>query len=142
MNRVVLIGRLTKDPDLKFLPGSGTAVTKFTLAIDRRFKKEGQQEADFVPIVIWNKQAESAANYLTKGKLAGIAGRIQTRNYEAKDGHRVYVTEVVADEVQFLEWGDKTDNNNSNNSSQNTQQNDSADYGDDITLVDDGDIPF
>ncbi|OAA93030.1 single-stranded DNA-binding protein [Clostridium coskatii] len=136
MNRVVLIGRLTKDPGLQFLPGNGTAVTKFTLAVDRRFKKEGQQEADFVPIVVWNKQAESAANYLAKGRLVGIAGRIQTRNYEAKDGTRRYVTEVVADEVQFLEWGDKANSN----SSQNTQQSNNSDG---YTEIDDeGDIPF
>ncbi|MBV4445329.1 single-stranded DNA-binding protein [Clostridium tyrobutyricum] len=135
MNRVVLIGRLTKDPDLQFLPGSGTAVTKFTLAVDRRFKKEGQQEADFIPIVVWNKIAESSANYLTKGKLAGIAGRIQTRNYEAKDGHRVYVTEVVADEVQFLEWGDKKQEQQP----QKSQQNNNEEY---TEVYDDGDIPF
>ncbi|WP_195962609.1 single-stranded DNA-binding protein [Clostridium tyrobutyricum] len=134
MNRVVLIGRLTKDPDLQFLPGSGTAVTKFTLAVDRRFKKKGQQEADFIPIVVWNKIAESSANYLTKGKLAGIAGRIQTRNYEAKDGHRVYVTEIVADEVQFLEWGDKKQE-------QQPQQNNNNDT-DYTEIYDDGDIPF
>lgn len=107
MNKVVLIGRLTKDPDLRFTPGKGTAVTTFTLAVDRRFSKDGQEEADFIPIVVWNKTAESAANYLVKGKLAGVAGRIQTRSYEAKDGTRRYVTEVVADEVQFLEWGDR-----------------------------------
>jgi single-strand DNA-binding protein len=134
VNRVVLIGRLTKDPDLQFLPGSGTAVTKFTLAVDRRFKKKGQQEADFIPIVVWNKIAESSANYLTKGKLAGIAGRIQTRNYEAKDGHRVYVTEIVADEVQFLEWGDKKQE-------QQPQQNNNNDT-DYTEIYDDGDIPF
>jgi single-strand DNA-binding protein len=136
VNRVVLIGRLTKDPDLQFLPGSGTAVTKFTLAVDRRFKKEGQQEADFIPIVVWNKIAESSANYLTKGKLAGIAGRIQTRNYEAKDGHRVYVTEVVADEVQFLEWGDKKQEQ----PQKAQQQNNNEDYTEVIGNEDD--IPF
>lgn len=137
MNRVVLIGRLTKDPELQFLPGSGTAVTKFTLAVDRRFSKDGQKEADFIPIVVWKKTAESSANYLSKGKLASVAGRIQTRSYEAKDGSRRYITEVVADEVQFLEWGDKKQ--------QDTQENNSAnydDYGEDITPVDDGDIPF
>nr|WP_243284271.1 single-stranded DNA-binding protein [Clostridium tyrobutyricum] len=119
---------------MQFLPGSGTAVTKFTLAVDRRFKKKGQQEADFIPIVVWNKIAESSANYLTKGKLAGIAGRIQTRNYEAKDGHRVYVTEIVADEVQFLEWGDKKQE-------QQPQQNNNNDT-DYTEIYDDGDIPF
>lgn len=132
MNKVVLIGRLTKDPELKFTPGKGTAVTTFTLAINRRFSKDGQQEADFIPIVVWGKIAESSANYLTKGKLAGVAGRIQTRSYEAKDGSRRYVTEVVADEVQFLEWGDKKPVTQSSND----------DYGDDVTPVDEGDIPF
>nr|WP_254905203.1 single-stranded DNA-binding protein [Clostridium tyrobutyricum] len=121
---------------MQFLPGNGTAVTKFTLAVDRRFKKEGQQEADFIPIVVWNKIAESSANYLRKGKLAGIAGRIQTRNYEAKDGHRVYVTEVVADEVQFLEWGDKKQEQQPR---QSQQQNNNEDY---TEVYDDGDIPF
>lgn len=132
MNKVVLIGRLTKDPELRFTPGNGTAVTTFTLAINRRFSKDGQQEADFIPIVVWGKIAESSANYLTKGKLAGVAGRIQTRSYEAKDGSRRYVTEVVADEVQFLEWGDKKPVTQSSND----------DYGDDVTPVDEGDIPF
>ncbi|WP_368488461.1 single-stranded DNA-binding protein [Clostridium sp. BJN0013] len=132
MNKVVLIGRLTKDPDLQFLPGSGKAVTKFTLAVDRRFSRDGQQEADFIPIVVWNKIAESSANYLSRGKLAGVAGRIQTRSYEAKDGTRRYITEVVADEVQFLEWGDKKQQ-------QQRDNNDNADY---IEVEDDGDIPF
>lgn len=130
MNRVVLIGRLTKDPELKFIPGSGTAVTKFILAVDRRFKKEGQQEADFIPIVVWGKQAEATANYTSKGKLIGISGRIQTRSYENKEGTRIYVTEVVADEVQFLEYS-KTSN------SDNIE-----DSFDGVTPIDDGDIPF
>jgi len=104
MNKVVLIGRLTKDPELKFTPGTGTAVATFTLAVDRRFSKDGQKEADFIPIVVWGKQAESTANHSAKGKLISIAGRIQTRSYDAKDGTKRYVTEVVADEVQFIEW--------------------------------------
>lgn len=135
MNRVVLIGRLTKDPELKFTPGSGNAVCTFTLAVDRRMpNKDGKREADFVPIVVWNKTAESSANYLNKGKLAGIAGRIQTRSYEAKDGGRRYATEVVADEVQFLEWS----KNDSNNSGSNN-----PDYeAEGIIPIDDGDIPF
>ncbi|EKX81434.1 single-stranded DNA-binding protein [Clostridium botulinum CFSAN001628] len=107
MNKVVLIGRLTKDPELKFTPGNGTAVATFTLAVDRRFSKDGQREADFIPIVVWGKQAESTANYMSKGKLMGVSGRIQTRSYEAKDGTRRYVTEVIAEEVKFLEWGNK-----------------------------------
>jgi len=107
MNKVVLIGRLTKDPELKFTANTGTATARFTLAVNRRFKKEDQPEADFIPVVVWGKQAESTANYMRKGKLLSVAGRIETRSYEAKDGGRRYVTEVVADEVSFLEWGKK-----------------------------------
>lgn len=145
MNRVVLIGRLTKDPELKFTPGTGTAVTSFTLAVDRRFKKEGQQEADFIPIVVWGKQAESTANYMSKGRLMGVSGRIQTRSYDAKDGTRRYVTEVVADEVQFLEWGNSSNNTVANNDQYNNgNENGSIKVPDnnDITPIDDGDIPF
>lgn len=130
MNRVVLIGRLTKDPELKFIPGTGTAVTTFILAVDRRFKKEGQQEADFIPIVVWGKQAEATANYTSKGKLIGIGGRIQTRSYENKEGTRIYVTEVVADEVQFLEYSNTSNSDNI------------EDSFDGVTPIDDGDIPF
>ncbi|MFD3155370.1 single-stranded DNA-binding protein [Haloimpatiens sp. FM7330] len=150
MNRVVLIGRLTKDPELRFTPGNGTAVATLTLAVDRRFKSAGQPEADFIPIVVWGKQAESTANYMSKGKLIGISGRIQTRNYEAKDGTRRYVTEVVADEVQFLEWGN---GNRSSQSSMNSEYNESLSnfdtkpkkeesFDEDITPIDDEDIPF
>lgn len=136
MNKVVLIGRLTKDPELKFTPGAGTAVTTLTLAIDRRFTKEGQQkETDFIPIVIWGKQAESTANYVTKGKLLGVSGRIQTRSYDAKDGTKRYVTEVIAEEVQFLEWGSRSENTNNNSGFDN-----SFDMG--MTPIEDGDIPF
>jgi len=127
VNKVVLIGRMTKDPELKFTPGTGTAVATFTLAVNRRFKKEGQPEADFIPVVVWGKQAESTANYMSKGKLLSVAGRVETRSYEAKDGGRRYVTEVVADEVSFLEYGNK--NQGQGNS--------------DYTSVDDGeDMPF
>lgn len=148
MNKIVLIGRLTKDPELRFTPGNGTAVATFTIAVDRRFKSEGQPEADFIPIVVWGKQAESTANYMSKGKLIGISGRIQTRNYEAKDGTRRYVTEVVAEEVQFLEWGSKQSNGNmggdsrgSNFEPQNSFSNE-PNYGNDVTPIDDEDIPF
>ncbi len=115
MNKVVEIGRLTKDPQLKFIPGNGTAVCNFTMAVNRRFKKEGQPDADFIPIVVWGKQAESTANYMKKGSLVGVAGRIETRSYDGKSG-KVFITEVVAEEVHFLEFGKK---NNSNNNTQN-----------------------
>lgn len=101
MNKVVLIGRLTKDPECKFV-ASGTAVCHLTLAVDRRFKKEEGPSADFIPVVVWGKIGENAANYLHKGSLCSVAGRIETRSYEAKDGKR-FVTEVVADEVKFLD---------------------------------------
>ncbi|MEG2353716.1 MAG: single-stranded DNA-binding protein [Clostridium sp.] len=108
MNKVVLIGRLTKDPELRFTPGKGVAVTNFTLAVDRKIKIEGKQQVDFINILTWNKIAENVASYLRKGKLVAIGGGIETRSYEAKDGTRRYVTEVVADEVQFLEKSSTT----------------------------------
>jgi single-strand DNA-binding protein len=102
MNRVVLVGRLTKDPDLKYTP-NGVPVATFTLAVNRPFKTNGEQEADFINCTVWRKPAENAANFLKKGSLAGVDGRIQTRNYEGQDGKKVYVTEVQAESVQFLE---------------------------------------
>ena len=133
MNKVVLIGRLTKEPELKFAQGTGTAIATFTLAVNRRFKKEGQPEADFIPIVVFGKTAEATANYSAKGKLISIAGHIQTRNYEGKDGKKRYVTEVIADEVDFLEWS---------SSKVETKDNTIKCGDDDITPIDDGDIPF
>ncbi|MCU9613470.1 single-stranded DNA-binding protein [Caldibacillus lycopersici] len=103
LNRVVLVGRLTKDPDLRYTP-SGVPVATFTIAVNRTFSnQQGEREADFINCVVWRKQAENVANFLKKGSLAGVDGRIQTRNYEGQDGKRVYVTEVVAESVQFLE---------------------------------------
>ncbi|HFQ5802481.1 TPA: single-stranded DNA-binding protein [Listeria monocytogenes] len=118
MNRVVLVGRLTKDPELKYTP-SGVAVCTFTLAVNRPFKNQnGDQEADFINIVVWRKPAENVANFLKKGSMAGVDGRVQTRNYEDKDGKRVFVTEVVAESVQFLE----PKNNNTGGSTSNNYQ--------------------
>ncbi len=103
INRVVLVGRLTKDPELKYTQ-NGIAVTRFTLAVNRSFtNQQGQREADFINCVTWRRQAENTANFLRKGSLTGIEGRIQTSNFEGKDGNRVFMTEVVADSVQFLE---------------------------------------
>lgn len=102
MNKVILVGRLTRDPEVKNTT-TGKAVATFTLAVDRRFKnKDGQKEADFVPIVVWGKQAEFAGQYLSKGSQIGVSGRLQVRSYDAQDGQRRYVTEVVADEINFL----------------------------------------
>ncbi|HCQ0905524.1 TPA: single-stranded DNA-binding protein [Listeria monocytogenes] len=103
MNRVVLVGRLTKDPDLRYTP-AGAAVATFTLAVNRTFtNQQGEREADFINCVVWRKPAENVANFLKKGSLAGVDGRVQTRNFEGNDGKRVYVTEIVAETVQFLE---------------------------------------
>lgn len=107
LNRVILIGRLTKDPELRYTP-AGVAVAQFTLAVDRPFSRdngggEREREADFIPIVTWRQLAEQCANYLRKGRLTAIEGRIQVRNYENNEGRRVYVTEVIADNVRFLE---------------------------------------
>ena len=136
MNRVVLIGRLTKNPELRFTPGTGLAVSTFTIAVDRRTNKEGKKETDFIPIVVWGKQGESAANNLEKGRLVGISGRIQTRNYEGKDGIRRYVTEIVADEVQFLDYKSSSGNvANDNNTA-------SYDDGWNDPVEDDDEIPF
>lgn len=103
INNVVLVGRLTKDPDLRYT-ANGAAVATFTLAVNRNFTNQsGNREADFINCVIWRKPAETMANYAHKGTLLGITGRIQTRNYENQQGQRVYVTEVIADNFQLLE---------------------------------------
>lgn len=102
INRVILVGRLTKDPILRKTQ-SGASVTSFTIACDRRIKTEGQPTADFINCVCWNKVADNTAQYTHKGSLVGVEGRIQTRSFDNQSGKRVYVTEVVADAVQFLE---------------------------------------
>ncbi len=122
MNRVILVGRLTKDPELRFTP-NGVAVATFTLAVNRAFKNaQGETEADFINCVVWRKPAENVSNYLKKGSLAGVDGRVQTRSYEGQDGKRVYVTEVLAESVQFLEPKGNTQENRSNTGQQSTPQ--------------------
>lgn len=103
INRVILVGRLTKDPEFRTTP-SGVNIANFTLAVNRTFTNvQGEREADFINVVVFRKQAENVNNYLFKGHLAGVDGRMQSRSYENKEGQRVFVTEVVADSVQFLE---------------------------------------
>lgn len=102
INRWIGIGRLTRDPELRYTT-TGIATCSFTLAVDRPFQKDGEREADFIPVVTWRQLAETCANYLRKGRLTAVEGRIQTRNYENNEGKRVYVTEVIADNVRFLE---------------------------------------
>ena len=102
INRVIYVGRITKDPVLR-KTANGASVVSFTVACTRRFKQEGQPETDFINTVAWNKTADIVAQYTHKGSLVGVEGRIQTRSYDDQSGKRVYVTEVVADSVQFLE---------------------------------------
>ncbi len=107
MNKAVLVGRLARDPDVKAI-SSGTTVAGFTLAVDRRFKnKAGQKEADFIPVTVWGKAAEFVAEYVKKGALVSVSGRIQVRTYDDKEGNKRYVTEIVADEVNSI--GGKAD---------------------------------
>ena len=103
MNKVVLMGRLTRDPEMRFTQGNNTAVCSFSLAVNRRFKQEGQPDADFINVVAWAKTAEFVSKYFTKGQQVAVIGRIQTRNYDDKDGKKVFVTEVVAEEVYFAD---------------------------------------
>lgn len=159
LNRVILIGRLTKDPELRYTP-SGVAVTQFTIAVDRPFTSQGgEREADFIPVVTWRQLAETCANYLRKGRLTAVEGRIQVRNYENNEGKRVYVTEVIADNVRFLEsnreggsggggqreesqFGGGAGNASRSSSSSRSNQNDPfSDDGKPIDISDD-DLPF
>ena len=136
LNRVVLIGRLTKDPELRYTP-SGVAVASFTLAVDRNFKSaNGEREADFIPCVVYRQLAELCANYLAKGRLAAVDGRLQIRTYDAQDGQRRWVTEVVAENVRFL--SPKEGGNSGHGSSSSASE--VGTYGHEVSL--DDDIPF
>lgn len=153
MNKAFLVGHLTKDPDLRYLTNN-TAVATFTIAVNRTFASQnGEREADFINVVVWRKQAENVKKYLTKGSLVGIDGRIQSRSYDNQEGKKVYVTEVVADNVQFL--GSKGQRENSNLSPQdfggyesqippvttNISDEPFADFGETVELSED-DIAF
>lgn len=108
MNTVNLTGRLTADPKVTYIPSSQMAVAKFSIAIDRPQRQGAEKQTDFPRITVFGKQAENCEKYLTKGRLVGVQGRLQTGSYKDKDGKTVYTTDVVADRVEFLEWGDKT----------------------------------
>ncbi len=119
LNKIILIGRLTRDPELRYTP-NGTAVCNFSLAVERNFtNRDGEREVDFIDIVVWRRQAENCANHLAKGRLVAVEGRLQIRSYENSEGQKRRVTEVVANNVQFLEWADN--NNRSKNKSQDQQ---------------------
>ena len=104
MNKVVLMGRLTRDPDVRYTPTNNTLVASFSLAVNRRFARQGEErQADFINIVAWDRTGEFCSKYFKKGQQVGVIGRIQTRNYDDKDGKKVYVTEVVAEEAYFAD---------------------------------------
>lgn len=109
MNSVVLIGRLTRDPEIRYTSGTQLAVGTFSVAIDR-MKKQGQEkpDTDFPRVIVFGKQAENCERYLVSGRLVGVHGRIQTGQYQNKEGRTVYTTDVVADRIEFLEWGDRS----------------------------------
>ena len=157
MNKVVLIGRLTRDPELRYTSGNNSAVCNFTIAVDRGFTgQSGEREADFIPIVVLNKQAENVKNYLSKGSQVAVEGRIQVRNYDDQNGQKRYVTEVIANNVEFL--GSKNSSNNTSSDSNNDEptpydfgdsepkgtdvdSNPFADFGSSIEISDD-ELPF
>ncbi|WP_429961796.1 single-stranded DNA-binding protein [Enterococcus sp. AZ083] len=155
INNITLVGRLTKDPDMKYT-GNGTAVATFTLAVNRNFTNQsGEREADFINCVIWRKPAETLANYAKKGVLIGVTGRIQTRSYDTQQGQKVYVTEVIADNFQLLEskkadsnqntQGSGVSNSQTNNYTRNQQNTNSATadpFGNSSIDISDDDLPF
>ncbi len=154
MNRVMLIGRLTAKPELRYT-GSNVPFARFTLAVNRAFSgANGQRETDFINIVIWRKQAENVCNYLDKGSLVSVEGRIQTGSYDDKDGNKRYTTDVVADSVQFLEtksqsqnrgqssmdssspYDYQNDTNYANTPDVNVENDPFADFGDSVSIDD------
>lgn len=126
INKVILLGRLTKDPELRFAAGSGTGVSRFTIAINRQFKKD---ETDFINCVAFGKAGETISQYMRKGSQIALTGHIQTGSYDAKDGTKRYTTDVAVDSFEFV--GDKKENTEPN-----------SNFDDDITPVDDGSMPF
>ena len=143
LNRVVLVGRLTKDPDIRYTQ-SNVPVVSFTIAVNRQFTNSatGEKETDFIPIIVWRKQAENVKNFIHKGSLVAIDGRIQTRTYDDQNGVRKYVTEVVADNVAFLEpKGTQGDAPVTNEPQQQNQQNDEDDRYSNVVFSN-NDLPF
>mgnify|MGYP001407035607 CR=1 FL=1 len=144
INRVVLTGRLARDPELRYTP-NGVAVVRFTLAVNRRFtNQQGEREADFIDIVAWRQLAELVANYLKKGRQAAVEGRLQVSSYENSEGRRIYRTEVVADNVQFLDPAggrQREDNIGMDDFNRGGMEDPFADDGKPIDISDD-DLPF
>ena len=141
MNNVALIGRLTRDPEVRYTSGTQMAVARFTIAVDRQFKRDGEPTADFIPIVAFGKTAELCERYISKGRQVAVEGRIQTGSYTNKDGNKVYTTDVVANRVEFLEWGDRAGSGAGFGQQQSAP---AADMGipEGFSAIDDEDIPF
>ena len=143
MNNVALIGRLTRDPEVRYTSGTQMAVARFSIAIDRPVRNGGEKQTDFPNIVVFGKQAENCERFLGKGRLVGVQGRIQTGSYVNKDGVKVYTTEVVANNVEFLDWGDRTGRSDSGRpAAQQTSQADDMGIPDGFQAIEDEDIPF
>lgn len=142
MNSVILIGRLTRDPEVRYT-ASQMAVASFTLAIDRPVRSGSEKQTDFPRVTVFGKQAENCERYLQKGRLVAVQGRLQTGSYKNKDGVTVYTTDVVADRVQFLEWGDRPSGGSSFRRDESPDFNSSVDEErpDSFQLIDD-DVPF
>lgn len=141
MNNTVLVGNLTKDVDLRYT-SNGTAAGNFTLAVSRAFKNAtGEKETDFINCVVWRKQAEALAEYTGKGSKIAVRGRIQTRNYDNKEGQRVYVTEVVVEEFTFLDSKKDSGNQSTTNTRQQVSVDPFANSSQDISIDDDS-LPF
>ncbi len=159
MNSVILLGRLTRDPELTYNNSTGNAMVRFSLAVDKQLSREKKQEmesknqptADFINIVCWGRLAESVNSYTSKGKRVLVQGRIQTGSYEAQDGTRRYTTDIIANSVEFLDWKDRDNSGygasqsmGQGNQPTNSQMSDSGDdfFGNDFSPVDDDRIPF
>ena len=134
MNKIVLMGRLTRDPEVRYTQTNNVQVTNFTLAVNRRFAKQGEErQADFINIVAWNKTAEFVSKYFKKGQQVGIIGRLQTRNWEDEQGQKHYATEVVAEETYFADT--KKENNVS-------AEQELKNAGVEVNVIEDSDLPF
>ncbi len=142
MNNVVLIGRLTRDPELRYVPNSELAVATFSLAIDRPTRDGKEKQTDFPRITVFGRQAENCEKFLEKGRLVAIQGRIQTGSYENKEGVKVYTTDVIANNVEFLDWGDKKGSGDTRDTRDTKTNKPEAGVPDGFQALDDDDIPF
>lgn len=142
INRTVLVGRLTKDPELRYT-GSGTAVATFTVAVNRQFtNSNGEREADFINCVLWRKAAENFCNFTSKGSLVGIDGRVQTRSYENQQGQRVFITEIVAENFSLLESKNSNQNSQNKQSGQSSPSKNPNNAFNSMPDIKDDDLPF